>query len=240
MVKKVTVLLSLALLVSFTGCTNSVGKINEINQSPSGSYQIDEVNWSGGATAGESYLVIESPADGVFSGKGDNEPASGIRIEETRYRYATDFTVIWESDSSFISSWARPQSDTFNVARVDITDGGYEIALGDVYLDRDNSYLSGFEIVDDDVYITCNLRITNESSESVRFTIDARAAAEDIGQLLSDGSLTVVNDEDESQVFEIAANSSEMFTVVFRGSKGPTDAKADRKLPRWIYLHYYA
>lgn len=44
MVKKVTVLLSLVLLVSFTGCTNSVGKINEINQSPSGSYQIDEVN----------------------------------------------------------------------------------------------------------------------------------------------------------------------------------------------------
>lgn len=240
MVKKVTVLLSLVLLVSFTGCTNSVGKINEINQSPSGSYQIDEVNWSGGATAGESYLVIESPADGVFSGKGDNEPASGIRIEETRYSYATDFTVMWESDSSFISCWARPQSDTFNVARVDITDGGYEIALGDVYLDRDNSYLSGFEIVDDDVYITCNLRITNESSESVRFTIDARAAAEDIGQLLSDGSLTVVNDEDESQVFEIAANSSEMFTVVFRGSKGSTDAKADRKLPPRIYLHYYA
>ena len=240
MVKKVTVLLSLALLVSFTGCTNSAGKINEINQSPSGSYQIDEVNWSGGATAGKSYLVIESPADGVFSKKGDNEPDSGIRIEETRYSYATDFTVMWESDSSFISSWARPQSDTFNVARVDITDGGYEIALGDVYLDRDNSYLSGFEIVDDDVYITCNLRITNESSESVSFTIDARAAAKDIGQLLSDGSLTVVNDEDESQVFEIAADSSEMFTVVFRGSKGPTDAKADRKLPPRIYLYYYA
>ena len=69
MVKKVTVLLSLVLLVSFAGCTNSVGKIKEINQSPSGSYQIDEVNWSGGATAGESYLVIESPADGVFSGR---------------------------------------------------------------------------------------------------------------------------------------------------------------------------
>ncbi len=47
--------------------------------------------------------------------------------------------------------------------------------------------------------------ITDESSESVRFTIDARVAAEDIGQLLSDGSLTVVNDEDEWQVFEIAA-----------------------------------
>jgi len=98
------------------------------------------------ANPGESYLGIEAPVNGVFSGKGDNEPASGIRIEETRYSYATDFTVSWESDSSFIAHWASPQSDTFNIARVNLTNDGYTISCGSVHLDCDDSYLSGFEI----------------------------------------------------------------------------------------------
>ena len=239
MKKKLVSLLLLTLVMFLVGCGDSTGKIGEINQSPTGKYQVDEVNWSGGATAGESYLVIEAPVNGVFSGKGDNEPASGIRIEETRYSYAADFTVSWESDSSFIAHWASPQSDTFNIARVNLTNDGYTISCGSVHLDRDDSYLSGFEIIDDEVYITCCLQITNEFSDNVRFIVDARAANEDVGQLLKDGGLVVVNDKGQPLIFEIAANSSEMFTVVFRGSKGPADTKADRNLPPWIYLYYY-
>ena len=100
--------------MSLAGCGDSTGKISEINQSPSGKYQIDEVNWSGGATA-----------------------------------------------------------------------------------------------------------------------------VEDVGQLLEDSCLLTENNEGQPQIFEIAANSCEMFTVVFRGSKGPADTKVDRNLPPWIYLYYY-
>ena len=66
MKKKLVSLLLLTLVMSLVGCGDSTGKIGEINQSPTGKYQVDEVNWSGGATAGESYLVIEAPVNGVF------------------------------------------------------------------------------------------------------------------------------------------------------------------------------
>lgn len=237
--KKVASLLCLALLLPFVGCSDTKGKISEIDRSPSGRYQIDEVNWSGGATAGESYLVIETSDGNAFAGEGGTEPDSGLMIKETRFSYNTDYKVSWVSESSFVAEWASPQSDNFNIARVDLTDDGYTIFCGSVQLVREESYLSGFEVVDDEVYFTCNLRITNESSEDVRFTLDARAANEDVGQLLADGDLVAVNDDGQPMVFEIAAVSSEMFTVIFRGGKGPSDTKADRELPPWIYLYYY-
>lgn len=126
--------------------------------------------------------------------------------------YATDYSITWDSDDSFIAQWASPQSASFEVARITIADGEYTISSGSVY---------------------------NDFDESVRVTLDGRAGESDIGQLLSDGELLVLNESGEPLVYELEPCSSEYLTVVFTGSKGPGDTKTDRNLPPWIYLHYY-
>lgn len=47
------------------------------------------------ANLGESYLVIEAPVNGVFSGKGDNEPASGLSGFEIAANSSEMFTVVF-------------------------------------------------------------------------------------------------------------------------------------------------
>lgn len=229
----------LVYLLSFASCSNPSGKISEINPSPSDKYQVDEVNWSGGATAGESYLVVELSDEDGFAAVSDSEPETGIVIEETRYSYATDYTITWESDDSFIAQWASPQSASFEVARITIADGEYTISSGSVYIDLEDSFFSDFETDGDIVHLTCQLRLYNDFDESVRVTLDGRAGESDIGQLLSDGELLVLNESGEPLVYELEPCSSEYLTVVFTGSKGPGDTKTDRNLPPWIYLHYY-
>ena len=239
MKKVCSAVICLVYLLSFASCSNPSGKISEINPSPSDKYQVDEVNWSGGATAGESYLVVELSDEDGFAAVSDSEPETSIVIEETRYSYATDYTITWESDDSFIAQWASPQSASFEVARITIADGEYTISSGSVYIDLEDSFFSDFETDGDIVYLTCQLRLYNDFDESVRVTLDGRAEESDIGQLLSDGELLVLNESGEPLVYELEPCSNEYLTVVFTGSKGPGDTKTDRNLPPWIYLHYY-
>lgn len=239
MKKVCSAFICLVYLLSFASCSNPSGKISEINPSPSDKYQVDEVNWSGGATAGESYLVVELSDEDGFAAASDSEPEAGIVIEETRYSYATDYSITWDSDDSFIAQWASPQSASFEVAHITIADGEYTISRGSVYIDLEDSFFSDFETDGDIVYLTCQLRLYNDFDESVRVTLDGRAGESDIGQLLSDGELLVLNESGEPLVYELEPCSSEYLTVVFTGSKGPGDTKTDRNLPPWIYLHYY-
>ena len=239
MKKVCSAFICLVYLLSFASCSNPSGKISEINPSPSDKYQVDEVNWSGGATAGESYLVVELSDENGFAAASDSEPETGIVIEETRYSYATDYSITWDSNDSFIAQWASPQSASFEVARITIADGEYTISSGSVYIDLEDSFFSDFETDGDIVHLTCQLRLYNDFDESVRVTLDGRAGESDIGQLLSDGELLVLNESGEPLVYELEPCSSEYLTVVFTGSKGPGDTKTDRNLPPWIYLHYY-
>lgn len=239
MKKVCSAFICLVYLLSFASCSNPSGKISEINPSPSDKYQVDEVNWSGGATAGESYIIVELSDEDGFSAVADSEPETGIVIEETRYSYATDYSITWDSDDSFIAQWASPQSASFEVARITIADGEYTISSGSVYIDLEDSFFSDFETDGGIVYLTCQLKLYNDFDESVRVTLDGRAGESDIGQLLSDGELLVLNESGEPLVYELEPCSSEYLTVVFTGSKGPGDTKTDRNLPPWIYLHYY-
>ena len=238
MKKNIVGLLCIAFLLSFAGCSDISGKIRKINQSPMGSYQIDEVTWSRIFNSGESYLVVESPFDSTFSSVGDGQPASGILIEETRCSEDTNYSVIWDSETTFVAKWASPESYSFDVARVELTGDGYEISCGNVHIEDDGSFLSDYKVDGDDVYFNCNLKITNESSEDVRFTINGIAESIDIGRVLDDGHLVAVNDDRKPQVFDLAANSSDYYYVSFIGRKGPKDKKFDRLLPAEIKLNF--
>ncbi len=234
--KKIIALLILSAMM-LTACSDSPGRIRDIVQSPTGDYQVDVVDWSGGATAGETYLCVEYAENG-FANVGDDEPDSCTMIEDTQCTFNTDFNIEWETNDSFRAVWEGLTHDSIELARVELYDGGFNVTSGSVCIDTTGSYLSGFTVDGDYVYITCKLRVTNDFDEDVWFTIDAVAAEADVGELLSDSHLDAVNDRGESKVFYLEAGQTEFITVTFRGSHGPSDTMSDRELPTWIYIYY--
>ena len=125
-----------------TACSDSPGRIRDIVQSPTGDYQVDVVDWSGGATAGETYLCVEYAENG-FANVGDDEPDSCTMIEDTQCTFNTDFNIEWETNDSFRAVWEGLTHDSIELARVELYDGGFNVTSGSVCIDTTGSYLSG-------------------------------------------------------------------------------------------------
>ncbi|MBQ4271834.1 MAG: hypothetical protein II718_08410 [Clostridiales bacterium] len=227
----------LAALMLLSACSDQPGKIRETSLSPSGLYRIDEVDWSGGATAGESYLMIEYSDDG-FAEVGDYEPSKAIKIEETLSAYRTDYHVFWDADDSFTVTWSgHDRAEWFEIARVEIKSGGYEISCGKVSVDLDGYYFSDFVIDGDNVYMTCSFSVVSTFDRDVSFIMEA-ADIDDAGGLLENGDLKALDDNGQAEVFVIGGGQTETIEVTFTGTKGPSDTKYDRNLPKWIYIDY--
>ena len=224
------------------GCASDKGIISEVNVSPTGLYQVDEINWSGGATAGESYLFIESSQskDGSFYSAGDVESNKGYRIrEQTLAPYGTDYRVTWDDEDSFYASWNTRKD--LGCAKIDLSEDSYFCSKGCVSINDDKSFFQDYEIKDDKVYFTCELYIENTFREDLKITISAysyedNAKIDEKGKLLKDGKLVAVDDNGERKEFSIPADSSELVEVVFCGEKGESEEKYSRNLPGVITL----
>ena len=82
-------------------------RVNDTFISPSGIYQVESINNSGGAMdQGESFLCIEFLEDGKdFSVEEDKPSKKAVEIEGIHGRYGTEYDVEWTSDDSFTVTW---------------------------------------------------------------------------------------------------------------------------------------
>lgn len=92
------------LSVLFEGDTR---RVNDTFISPSGIYQVESINNSGGAMdQGESFLCIEFEEDGKpYSVEGDKPSKKAVEIADIHGRYAAEYEVEWISDDSFTVTW---------------------------------------------------------------------------------------------------------------------------------------
>ncbi len=224
----------IALLYAFS--KNPPGQIRDANLSPTGIYQIDEVNESYGATGGVTYLAIERTENGEpFGLVNEDCPDGAVRIGESDASWDTDYDITWVSDTEFYAYLNRYSNGRLDLVRVELDDEGYSANRGHISVDEEGSYFDSFEIVDDVVYITCYLKLANDFDEAVSFTINAKSYVDD-GGLLAEPDLKVPDPDGNEAVFSLEAGESRLVEVVFVGVHGPEDTKADRLIPRRIEL----
>ena len=232
----VRILLPIVISWLYVLSKNPPGQIREANPSPTGIYQIDEVNESYGATGGVTYLAIERAAEGESFGLVKEDcPEGAVRIGESDASWDTDYDITWVSDTEFYAYLNRYSNGRFDLVRVELDDEGYSAGRGYITVDEEESYFDSFEIVDDTVYITCYLKLVNDFDEAVSFTINANSYVDD-GGLLAGSGLKALDPEGNEAVFSLEAGGSELTEVVFVGVHGPEDTKADRLIPRRIEL----
>ena len=82
-------------------------RVNDTFISPSGIFQVESINNSGGAMdQGESFLCIEFLEDGKdFSVEEDKPSKKAVEIEGIHGSYGTEYDIEWTSDDSFTVTW---------------------------------------------------------------------------------------------------------------------------------------
>lgn len=220
-----TIAATMVALMLFAGCSEkaTTGKIREINVSGDGKYLIDEVVLSYGATGGESYLVMQRSDSKKVAKEGDEEPADGIKIEDTRAGYGIDYVISWNSDEQFHAYW-QGRDDMFTLGRFYLTEDGVStLGKGNIKIEED-SWFDDFTTDGVTVRFNCHIKITNELDETVPFRLSA-LANDDNGKLLQSAEMKCAD------LLKIGPNTTETFEVVFTAKKGPGDTKHDRNLP---------
>ena len=95
-----------------------------------------------------------------------------------------------------------------------------------------SSYLNGWYIDGDVVYMVCKLII--ECEEDISVNINAYSA-EDVGVLLENEKLTGYNEDMSSTLFELHKGFNEII-VVFVGVYGKSNQKADYNIPDKVII----
>ena len=105
-----------------------------------------------------------------------------------------------------------------------------------VRINYQKSSFQDFNVDDNIVKIKCRLYIYNVYEQDKKFYIRA-TSSEDVGKLLNNEDLRV-NEDGKEKVFELKANESDTFDVVFEGEFGGINQKVDRQLPNNIEIVY--
>ena len=105
-----------------------------------------------------------------------------------------------------------------------------------VRINYQKSSFQDFNVEDNIVKIKCRLYIYNVYEQDKKFYIRA-TSSEDVGKLLNNEDLRV-NEDGKEKVFELKANESDTFDVVFEGEFGGINQKVDRQLPNNIEIVY--
>ena len=103
-----------------------------------------------------------------------------------------------------------------------------------LHIIKDESYYSDFSVEDNRVYIKCDLKIQNSSSEDKVFILDAIMKEDVVLGLLKNKNLQGFDDQLIDRNFIIKKNSSSRFYVIFVGEFAGTNKKHDRNLPEII------
>lgn len=118
-----------------------------------------------------------------------------------------------------------------------IYDNVQEEQVGFITLNRNKSYLTDFEIINDKVKINCVLTIKNNSKYKIKFNIEAYSDEDYKNGLLKSNKLYVKDDEDKIHEYTIEPNEEiTNLKVSFVGEHGNSNQKIDRNIPDIIKL----
>lgn len=105
-----------------------------------------------------------------------------------------------------------------------------------VRINYQKSFFQDFSVEDNIVNIKCSLYIYNVYEQDKKFYIRA-TSSEDVGKLLNKEDL-IVQENGKEKIFELKANESNTFDIVFEGEFGGINQKVDRQLPNNIEIVY--
>ena len=100
-----------------------------------------------------------------------------------------------------------------------------------IYIDKEKSYFSGFEVENDQVFIKCHITLTNTFETEKMVNLSAKLPEDVTSGLLKNEEVHVLNEDGLENVFILPANASKTFDVVFVGEYAGTNQKNDRNLP---------
>lgn len=101
---------------------------------------------------------------------------------------------------------------------------------------KDGSYLSGWYVDGDTVYMVCHLIIASDSENTITVTA---YSDEDVGGLLRESRLVGYNEDMSETRFDLERGSNEII-VVFVGALGKHEEKVDYAIPDKIVIESVA
>ena len=104
-------------------------------------------------------------------------------------------------------------------------------ATDKIYVDKEKSYFSDFEVENDQVFIKCHITLTNTFETEKMVNLSAKLPEDVTIGLLKNEEVHVLNEDGLENVFILPANASKTFDVVFVGEYAGTNQKNDRNLP---------
>ena len=107
----------------------------------------------------------------------------------------------------------------------------YIKSVSRIYVDENTSYFSDFEIEKDKVNVNCHISLANEFREEKKVTLSAFLPEDVKGGLLKEKEMKALDENGAERVFNLRANETTEFDVVFVGDFGGTNQKHDRDLP---------
>ena len=104
-----------------------------------------------------------------------------------------------------------------------------------IYVDKNQSYFSDFEVEGDKVFIKCHITIENTFEDEKTVTISAILPEDVSNGLLKADPVKALEEDGSEMKFVLSPNMLNSFDVVFVGEYAGTNQKANRLLPE-IYI----
>lgn len=100
-----------------------------------------------------------------------------------------------------------------------------------IYIDKKESYYSGFEVKQDKVYIKCYITLKNEFNIEKTVKLSANLPEDVTIGLLKNETAKALCENGAEKIFILPPNSSKSFDVIFVGEFSGKNQKHDRNLP---------
>ena len=103
-----------------------------------------------------------------------------------------------------------------------------------IYIDKNKSYFSDFEVKNDKVYIKNYITFKNNFDTEKSVTLSTKLPDDVAIGLLRNEEVKALNDDGSETVFVLPPNGSKSFDVIFIGEYAGTNLKHDKSLSEII------
>lgn len=100
-----------------------------------------------------------------------------------------------------------------------------------IYIDKNQSYFSDYEVENDKVFIKCHITLENTFQDEKMVTLSAKFPEDVTSGLLKSEKIKALNEDGSEMKFVLSPQASTSFDVVFVGEYSGTNQKDNRNLP---------
>ena len=100
-----------------------------------------------------------------------------------------------------------------------------------IYIDKNQSYFSDYEVENDKVFIKCHITLENTFKDEKTVTLSAKFPEDVTYGLLKSEKIKAMNEDGSEMKFVLSPHASNSFDVVFVGEYSGTNQKDNRNLP---------